>query len=73
MGFFVRATASFVFWEIILPRIGLRQASQRSRSTRFKKIASQFRVMAIRMGGVMIKVGQFLFCAAGCLASRDHR
>jgi len=60
MGFFVRATASFIFWEIVLPRIGLRQASQRTRSTRFKKIASQFRVMAIRMGGVMIKVGQFL-------------
>ena len=24
MGFFTRATASFVFWEIVLPRLGLR-------------------------------------------------
>src|SRR5271157_1204183 len=60
MGFFVRATASFIFWEIVLPRVGLRQWSRGTRSKRFKKIASQFREMAIRMGGVMIKVGQFL-------------
>src|SRR5271157_2751566 len=60
MGFFARATASFIFWEIVLPRIGFRPVSQRTRSARYQKIASQFRVMAIRMGGVMIKVGQFL-------------
>jgi len=60
MWFFARATASFIFWEIVLPRVGLRSISLRTRSPRFKKIASQFRVIAIRMGGVMIKVGQFL-------------
>ena len=60
MGFFARTTAGFIFWEIVLPRIGLRQVTRRTRSTRFKKIAEQFREMAIRMGGVMIKVGQFL-------------
>jgi predicted unusual protein kinase regulating ubiquinone biosynthesis (AarF/ABC1/UbiB family) len=60
MGFFVRTTAGFIFWEIVLPRIGLRQVARRTRSMRFKKIAGQFREMAIRMGGVMIKVGQFL-------------
>ncbi len=60
LGFFARATASFVFWEIILPRIGLRRLTRRTRSRRYQKIAGQFRAMAIRMGGVMIKVGQFL-------------
>ena len=60
MGFFARATASFVFWELVLPRIGLRVLTQRTRSRRYKQIAGQFRAMAIRMGGVMIKVGQFL-------------
>ena len=60
MGFFARATAGFIFWEIILPRIGLRGWTQRTRSARYKKLASHFRGMAIRMGGVMIKVGQFL-------------
>jgi predicted unusual protein kinase regulating ubiquinone biosynthesis (AarF/ABC1/UbiB family) len=60
MGFFTRAVASFVFWELVLPRIGFRQWTRRTRSGRFIKIAQQFREMAIRMGGVMIKVGQFL-------------
>jgi len=60
MGFFARATAGFVFWEIVLPRIGLRMLTRRTRSRRYKQIAGQFRAMAIRMGGVMIKVGQFL-------------
>jgi predicted unusual protein kinase regulating ubiquinone biosynthesis (AarF/ABC1/UbiB family) len=67
MTFFARATASFIFWEIILPRIGLRQITRRTRSQRFTQIAAQFRVMAIRMGGVMIKVGQFLSARADVL------
>ncbi|MGB8982408.1 MAG: AarF/UbiB family protein [Anaerolineales bacterium] len=60
MGFFARATASFIFWELVLPRLGLRGVTRRTRSGRFKQIAANFRAMAIRMGGVMIKVGQFL-------------
>jgi len=60
MAFFTRAAASFVFWEIILPRLGLRIWSRRTRSDRLRRIAVQFRTLAIRMGGVMIKVGQFL-------------
>jgi len=60
MGFFTRTTMSFIFWEIILPRIGLRGITRQTRSRRYRQIASRFRVMAIRMGGVMIKVGQFL-------------
>src|SRR5512138_2512527 len=60
MGFFARATASFIFWEIILPRLGLRPITRRTRSRRLRQTAAQFRAMAIRMGGVMIKVGQFL-------------
>jgi predicted unusual protein kinase regulating ubiquinone biosynthesis (AarF/ABC1/UbiB family) len=60
MAFFVRTTASVVFWEVALSNIGLRGLVHRTRSARFKRIASQFRLMAIRMGGVMIKLGQFL-------------
>ncbi|HEX9838600.1 MAG TPA: AarF/UbiB family protein [Anaerolineales bacterium] len=60
MGFFARAIASFIFWEIVLPRLGLRMLTRRTRSRRYTQIAGQFRAMAIRMGGVMIKVGQFL-------------
>jgi predicted unusual protein kinase regulating ubiquinone biosynthesis (AarF/ABC1/UbiB family) len=60
MWFFVRATASVVLWEIVLPRIGLRGLTRRTRPGRSRKIAVQFRALALRMGGVMIKVGQFL-------------
>ena len=55
MGFFTRATVSFIFWEILLPRSGLRGLASRTRSQRYKQIAAQFRAMAIRMGVVMIK------------------
>lgn len=60
MAFFTRAVASFIFWELVLPRLGLRAISRRTRSNRFKRLAVRFRAMAIGMGGVMIKVGQFL-------------
>lgn len=60
MIFFARATVNFVFWEIILRRLGFRKLSNLSRSKRLKQLASQFRSLAIGMGGVMIKVGQFL-------------
>ena len=58
--FFGRVTASFIFWEIFLPRIGLGGWSARTRSERYRRIAVRFRALAIRMGGLMIKVGQFL-------------
>ncbi|HEX5809978.1 MAG TPA: AarF/UbiB family protein, partial [Anaerolineales bacterium] len=67
MGFFTRATTSFIFWEIILPRLGLRRITRQTRSRRFQKLAADFRAMAIRMGGVMIKVGQFLSARADVL------
>lgn len=60
MAFFTRAVASFVYWELVLPRLGFRALTRRTRSNRYKQLAARFRSMAIRMGGVMIKVGQFL-------------
>ena len=58
--FFARILIGLIFWELILPRIGLRGWSRRNRSHRLKGIATQFRQLAISLGGVMIKVGQFL-------------
>ena len=60
MAFFGRATLGFIFWELILSRIGLRGVTRRTRSNRYRRVAAQFRSLAIQMGGVMIKVGQFL-------------
>lgn len=48
------------FWEILLPRVGLGVWAARSRAERLHKIAVRFRLLAIEMGGVLIKVGQFL-------------
>jgi predicted unusual protein kinase regulating ubiquinone biosynthesis (AarF/ABC1/UbiB family) len=58
--FFANAAISFIFWEVVLPRLGLRGLSERTRSNRYHRVAIQFRALAIKMGGVMIKVGQFL-------------
>jgi len=58
--FFTRLIASFVWWEIFLRHIGFRKWVRRTRSRRFRDSAVGFRKLAIRMGGVMIKVGQFL-------------
>lgn len=60
MRFFIGAIISFLFWESFLPRFGLRRLSERTRARRLKHIAASFRLLAIAMGGVMIKVGQFL-------------
>ncbi|MBE0696400.1 MAG: AarF/ABC1/UbiB kinase family protein [Anaerolineaceae bacterium] len=60
LWFFARVILTFIGWEIILPRLGLRHITRRTRAERLRKIAVQFRTLAIQMGGVMIKVGQFL-------------
>ncbi len=58
--FFGRTIFGIIWWELFLPKIGLRRLSRATRSGRITKIARQFRILAIQMGGVMIKVGQFL-------------
>ncbi len=60
LWFFGRVILSLIWWDILLPKIGLRALSQRTRRERLRNVAVQFRALAIQMGGVMIKVGQFL-------------
>src|SRR5215216_3953704 len=67
MAFFARAVAGFIYWELLLPRLGLRGFTRRTRSSRYRQLAARFRIMAIHMGGVMIKVGQFLSARADVL------
>ena len=50
----------FAFWEIFLPRIGLRRLSRKGQTRRYVEAAHRYRLLAIKMGGVLIKVGQFL-------------
>jgi predicted unusual protein kinase regulating ubiquinone biosynthesis (AarF/ABC1/UbiB family) len=58
--FFSRALASVVIWDLILPRLGLGGWSRRTRPRRLGRISRGYRRLAIRLGGVHIKVGQFL-------------
>lgn len=58
--FFVGVIARFILWELIIARLGLRKWTRRTRAERFRREAVRFRALALHMGGVMIKVGQFL-------------
>src|SRR2546425_8941795 len=60
VGFFSRVVLQLIAWEWILPRIGFRAVADRTRSARLHRTAASFRALAIEMGGVLIKVGQFL-------------
>ncbi|MBP2216607.1 AarF/ABC1/UbiB kinase family protein [Arthrobacter sp. CAN_C5] len=48
------------WFELILPRIGLGRIAERTRTRRMLRFARRFRVLAVDLGGLMIKVGQFL-------------
>lgn len=67
--FFARVTTSIIFWDIVLRQIGLGFLSRATRPRRLRQIAVRFRALAIRLGGVMIKVGQFLSARLDVLPS----
>jgi predicted unusual protein kinase regulating ubiquinone biosynthesis (AarF/ABC1/UbiB family) len=48
------------WYELILPRIGLGRLSARGRAARLQRIAQNFHLLAVDLGGLMIKVGQFM-------------
>ncbi len=48
------------WFELFLPRIGLARVGARNRSRRMRRIAQRFHVLAVDLGGLMIKVGQFM-------------
>ena len=65
--YFGRVFLSLIFWEIILSRVGFRKRVRRTRPKRLHKIARDYRQLAVQMGGVLIKVGQFLSARADVL------
>jgi predicted unusual protein kinase regulating ubiquinone biosynthesis (AarF/ABC1/UbiB family) len=48
------------WYELVLPRIGLERLAARGRSARLQRIAQRFHALAVDLGGLMIKVGQFM-------------
>ena len=60
LWFFARVLISVGFWDVFLPRLRLTGPGNRTRKNRYHQIAVNFRALAVQLGGVMIKVGQFL-------------
>lgn len=60
LRFAARHLVSTWWFELFLPRIGLTVITERTRTRRLQKIARRFHSIAVDLGGLMIKVGQFL-------------
>lgn len=69
LWFFGRVMLSIIGWDVVLPKLGLGALSRRTHAKRIQSIAERFRGLAIQMGGVMIKVGQFLSARLDVLPS----
>ena len=48
------------WYELVLPRVGLNRVTVRTRPKRMQRIAHRFRPLAVDLGGLMIKLGQFM-------------
>ncbi len=60
LWFGARMVLGFIWWEMILARlIGAERVAQ-NRMARLTKLARRFRALAVELGGVWIKLGQFL-------------
>ena len=60
LWFFGRTSAAVLFWDVFMRWLGLRALSRRTALRRYRHAAQGFRRLASRLGGVWIKVGQFL-------------
>lgn len=60
LAFFARVILTFIILDISFPQVGGRKWSRRTRPERLRRMAADFRSLAVEMGGVLIKVGQFL-------------
>lgn len=58
--FFAWQFIKLLLLDVIFPRLGLGEYARRTRRKRIQRIAISYRDLAIEMGGVLIKVGQFL-------------
>ena len=60
LGFAALALLQTWWFELALPKFGLRRWVAKGRVRRVQKLARRFYVLAADLGGLMIKVGQFL-------------
>jgi len=61
LRFFAGVIANVIWWDLVIGRVPLaKQRALASRPRRLREMTREFRTLAIEMGGVMIKLGQFL-------------
>lgn len=60
LTYFGSVALSFIWWHITLRSLGLRRLSRIGAENRYRRYAIRFRRLATRLGGIWIKVGQFL-------------
>ena len=60
LAFAARALVSIWWFDLALPRLGMARIADRTRDERMLRLARRFRDLAVDLGGLMIKVGQFL-------------
>ncbi|MFC4138541.1 MULTISPECIES: AarF/ABC1/UbiB kinase family protein [unclassified Microbacterium] len=60
LAFASRVLVQVWWFELVLPRIGFEGTADRTREARMLRIARRFHGLAVDLGGLMIKVGQFL-------------
>lgn len=60
LRFAARRLIELWWFELALPKLGLARVAERTRERRIRRIAEDFRTLAVELGGLMIKVGQFL-------------
>ncbi|MGQ3256821.1 MAG: ABC1 kinase family protein, partial [Microbacterium aurantiacum] len=60
LRFALRYMVQSWWYELFLPRFGLSAIATRTRARRMQRIARRFHGLAVDLGGLMIKVGQFM-------------
>lgn len=60
INFFARALVTAFFYDVFLRNLGFRAWVNRTMLDRYVRLARQFRALAVELGGVMIKLGQFI-------------
>ncbi|OAN33426.1 ABC1 kinase family protein [Microbacterium sp. H83] len=60
LSFAAREFLKIWWFELVLPRFGMSSISERTRGPRMQRFARRFHVLAVDLGGLMIKVGQFM-------------
>jgi predicted unusual protein kinase regulating ubiquinone biosynthesis (AarF/ABC1/UbiB family) len=71
--YFATTALAIIWWEIVLRRLLGEQRVGRERMERFQRHTHRFRKLAVEMGGVMIKLGQFLSARVDVLPDKITR